>query len=421
MTTQNESITCPKCGHQFAVAEALAEQIRNTMQAEMQKEVLQREKELAEQKMVLEGEAMKLVEVRGNIDAQVESRLKEKLSEAEKKAALKIGDEYAVRLGEMQQALEERKKQVDEFRQQELVLRQKQRELEEGKAALELDVVRRLEEEREKMRNEVSTKIQEEHRRKDLEKDKVINDLKTSLDDMKRKAEQGSMETQGEVLEQDLEDQLRHFFPYDEFRAIKKGERGADLVQTVHNNTGGVCGTILWEAKNAKLWGKEWIQKLKDDMMREKAAIGILCSVAPCEGIVRFGLTDGVWISDPTFAIPMAASLRQQLIAVEFERAAATGKNEKIEMVYRYIAGAEFRQRLESIVDAFTAMSRQLFAEKVAMGKQWAEREKQIQRVVTNTTGLYGDFCGLIGGAVPVIPALQLDEGAPKEIEGGQA
>ena len=154
--------------------------------------------------------------------------------------------------------------------------------------------------------------------------------------------------------------------------------------------------------------------------MRVKAAVGILSSVAPCEGIKCCGLLEGVWITDPIFTIPLAAALREQMVAIEYERVAATGKNEKIEMVYRYIAGSEFRQRIESIVDAFTAMNRQLVSEKVAIQKQWAERDKQIQRVIANTVGLYGDFRGMIGSAVPEIPMLQLGEDYPKEIADGQ-
>ena len=395
MTTQNEIISCPKCGHKFAVADALASQMRSSMEAELHKEILLREKQFAEQKVVIE-------------------------QEAEKKAGQKAQEEAALRMGEMQQALDERNKQVEEFRRQELALRQKQRELEEGKAALELDVARRLDEEREKMRNDVAIKIQEEHRRKDLEKDKVIGDLKSALDDMKRKAEQGSMETQGEVLEQDIEDQLRHVFLRDEFRAIKKGERGADLIQIVRNDLGVECGTILWEIKNAKAWGKDWLQKFKDDMMQAKAAIGILSSVAPHEGIVHFGFTNGVWVSDPVYAIPLAAALRQQLMAVAHARAADTGKTEKIDMVYNYITGNEFRQRIESIVDAFKALKNQVVSERAAMEKQWSERQKQIDRVVTNTSGLYGDFCGIIGSAVPAIPALELGDGGPKELGTGE-
>ena len=421
MTAQSETITCPKCGHQFAVADALSEQIRNSMRAEMQKEILQRENQFAEQRLAMETEAKKLAEARGNIDAQVESRLKEKLAEAEKKAAQKIGDEFTVRLAEMQQALQEREKQVQDFRQQELALRQKQRELEQGKEALELDVERRLSEEREKMRNDVSTKIQEEHRRKDLEKDKVINDLKASLEDMTRKATQGSMETQGEVLEQDMEDRLRRNFPFDEFRAIKKGEKGADLVQTVRTSQGQVCGTILWEIKNTKDWGKGWIQKLKDDMMREKADIGIITSVVMYADIRHFGPAEGIWISEPEYALALAVALRGQLIAVAQERIAATGKNEKVELIHHYFAGPEFRQKIQSLADVFMALGKQLLAERAAMERQWKERQNQIDRMLVNTAHLFGDVRAMIGAEVQDIAALQLGEGTTKEISDGSS
>ena len=395
MTTQTEIISCPKCGHKFAVADALSDQIRSSMQAEMQKEILLLEKRFAEQKLLFE-------------------------QEAEKKAAQKAHEESALRLGEMQQALAERNKQVEEFRQQELDLRRKQRELEEGKAALELDVARRLDEEREKMRNDVALKIQEEHRRKDLEKDKVINDLKSALDDMKRKAEQGSMETQGEVLEQDMEDRLRRSFPYDEFRAIKKGEKGADLVQTVRTSQGQVCGTLLWEMKNAKHWGKDWIQKLKDDVMREKADIGIITSVVMYAEIRHFGLAEGIWVAEPEFALALAVALRGQLIAVEQERIAATGKNEKVELIHRYFAGPEFRQKIQSLADVFMALGKQVLAERAAMERQWKERQNQIDRLLVNTAHLFGDVRALIGAEVQDIPALRLGEGTPKALGEGE-
>ena len=406
MTTANELIACPKCGHQFAVADVLAAQMRQSMQAELQKEIVLREKRFAERQQAMEQEA--------------ESRLKTQLAEAEKKAAQKAQEEAALRMGEMQQTLEERNKQVDEFRRQELALRQKQRELEEGKAALELDIARRLDEEREKMRNDVAAKMQEEHRRKDLEKDKVIGDLKSALDDMKRKAEQGSMETQGEVFEQDMEDQLRRCFPFDEFRAIKKGERGADLVQTVRTNQGHTCGIILWEMKNAKTWAKDWIQKLKDDMISVKADIGLLTSVAPSPDIQHFGPVEGIWVADPAYALALAASLRGQLIAVELERIAATGKNEKVELIHRYFAGPEFRQKIQSLADVFMALGHQLIAERAAMERQWKERQKQIDRMLVNTARLFGDVRAMIGAEVQDIPALQLGEGAPKALGEGE-
>jgi hypothetical protein len=240
---------------------------------------------------------------------------------------------------------------------------------------------------------------------------------------MKRKAEQGSMETQGEVLEQDFEAQLKTFFVHDDIQPVPKGIRGADLVQTVKTPLGADCGVLLWETKNTKAWSGNWIPKLKDDMIEVRATIAILVSVVLPAEINRFGQLDGVWVSDPLCAMPLAAALREQLVAVNRERSASVGKSEKMEALYQYLAGVEFKQKIEGIVEAFTGMQDQLNKERRAMERQWKQREKQIERVVKNTVGLYGDMQGIIGGQIPVIPALELDDDEPaKQLpEGSQS
>jgi len=253
---------------------------------------------------------------------------------------------------------------------------------------------------------------------KDLEKDKVINDLRVSLEDMKRKAEQGSMETQGEVLEQDFEAQLKAFFVHDDIAPVPKGIRGADLVQTVRSPLGAEAGILLWEIKNTKAWSSQWIPKLKDDMIEIRAALAILVSVVLPAGINRFGRIDGVWVSDPLSAVALAAVLREQLMAISRERTASMGKSEKMEALYQYLAGVEFKQKIEGIVEAFTSMQDQLNKERRAMERHWKQREKEIERVVKNTVGLYGDMQGIIGGQIPVIPALELDGESAGQLPG---
>ena len=238
---------------------------------------------------------------------------------------------------------------------------------------------------------------------------------------MKRKAEQGSMETQGEVLEQDFEAQLKSFFVHDDIQPVPKGIRGADLIQTVRTAMGAECGVLLWETKNTKAWSSAWIPKLKDDMIEIRASIAILVSVVLPDGINRFGQVDGVWVSDPLSAIPLAAALREQLMAISRERNASVGKNEKMEALYQYLAGVEFKQKIEGIVEAFTSMQDQLNKERRAMERHWKQREKEIERVVKNTVGLYGDMQGIIGGQIPVIPALELDEADTKQLPDGSA
>jgi hypothetical protein len=412
-------ITCPNCGHAFELSDALTGRIREHLRGELLREVAQREVELKKKTECLKDLEVQIAKNRETIDEEIEARLKERLPEAEKRAVEKLEGRYAGQLKELQGSLEEKDAAIKTFREQELELRRIKRKLEEEKESLALDVARKLDEEREKIREEALKKISEEHRFKDLEKDKVINDLRASLEVMKRKAEQGSMETQGEVLEQDFEAQLNSFFVHDDIRPVPKGIRGADLVQTVRSPIGAECGVLLWETKNTKAWSNGWIPKLKDDMIEIRASIAILVSMVLPGGINRFGQVDGIWVSDPLCAIPLAAALREQLLAVSRERSTSAGKSEKMEALYQYLAGSEFKQKIEGIVEAFRSMQDQLNKERRAMERIWKQREKEIERVVKNTVGLYGDMQGIIGGQIPAIPALEFDNESTDQLPEG--
>jgi len=403
-------ITCPNCGQEFELSDALTGRIREHLRGELLREVSLREAKLKEKSEDLKAQAAQISRSREEIDEEIEIRLKQRLADAEIKAARKIEEKYADRLKDMKGTIAEKDQAIKNFREQELALRREQRQLKEATESLELEVARKLDEERQKIRAEAERKLAEEHRLKDLEKDKMVNDLKASLEEMKRKAEQGSMETQGEVLEQDFETRLKTFFVHDDIQPVPKGIRGADLVQTVRTVMGAESGVLLWETKNTKAWSAAWIPKLKDDMIEVRAAIAILVSVVLPDDINRFGQVDGVWVSDPLSAIPLAAALREQLMAVSRERNASVGKNEKMEALYQYLAGVEFKQKIEGIVEAFTSLQDQLNRERRAMERHWKQREKEIERVVKNTVGLYGDMQGIIGGQIPSIPALELDE-----------
>lgn len=350
---------------------------------------------------------------------EVQKQLKQKLAEAEAKAAKKAEDKFSDQLKELKDSLKEKDDSLKTFRENELTLRKQKQALEKEKEEFDLELQRKLDEERAGIRQEAEGKVIEEHRLKDKEKDTKIQQLNELLEEANRKAKQGSMETQGEVLEQEFEAQLKRFFVHDDIAPVPKGIRGADLIHTVRTPLGADCGVLLWETKNTKAWGGDWISKLKDDMIETRAAIVILVSVVLPEGVSRFGQVDGVWVSDPLSAIPLAAALRQQLVALDRERQSSVGKNEKMEMLYHYLAGTEFKQKIEGIVEAFTAMQDQVNQERRAMEKNWKQREKQIERVIKNTVGLYGDMQGIIGGAIPQIPALELDGGGVKKLSAG--
>lgn len=410
------TVRCPKCEHQFEISDALTGQIREHLRAELQQDNFSREAELKKKRDKLDKDKEELEQARDALNEEVEKQLSKKLKSAEAKATKRVKDEYAAQIRDLMQELNEKKTAIGDFRERELELLKGQRELEEAREQAELDFKRKLAQERKKLRADIETKFAEDHRLKDLEKENLISGLKKDLDEMKRKAEQGSMETQGEVLEQDFEAQLRHFFPYDEISPVPKGISGADLIQTVRSKFGAECGIMVWETKNTNAWGTKWIAKLKDDAIATRAAISILVSVALPDDIKRFGFKDGVWVSDPLSAIPLAMALRQQLLAAEHERQLSEGKSEKMEMLYEYLAGTEFKQKIEGIVEAFIAMQEQINRERRTMEKQWKEREKQIQRVMKNTTGLYGDMQGIIGGQLPKIQMLEMEASEIKEL-----
>lgn len=410
------TIVCPNCGHQFELSDALTEQVREHLKSELQQGFAGREKELKKKSAELAEEQKQLLSAKESLENQIEKELKRRLVDLQEKATKAAASKFTDELTDLKESLEERDVELKEFKQQELRLRKEQRALQKAKEDAELEMTRRLDDERAVIRKEIEDKAAEQHRLKDLEKDKVINDLKSSLEDMKRKAEQGSTETQGEVLELDFEFQLRNAFSQDNIEPVPKGMRGADLIQRVRTAAGTECGVIVWETKNTKAWGAQWVPKLKDDMIATRASVAILVSVTLPDNVSRFDLVDGVWVTDPISAIPLAGALRLALIDLDRERQASVGKSEKMELLYQYLSGNEFKQKIEGIVDAFTAMQEQVARERRAMEKQWKEREKQIERVVRNTVGLYGEMQGIFGGQIPAIEALELEIGSTKEL-----
>jgi hypothetical protein len=384
-------------------------ELRDRLRIELQADITQREAQLHQQQEEARKRDEELSKARLDLEAEVTRRTQTKVRDLEARAKADAEQALEARLKDLSEAVTRKDQDLQQFRELELGLRKKQRELEAAVLDADLKVQRTLAEERSKIREDAEARTQESHRLKDLEKDKLIQDLKSALDDMKRKADQGSMETQGEVLELDFEERLRRMFHLDDIQPVPRGIRGADLVQMVRNPVGADCGSIIWETKNTKAWSPGWISKLKDDMAETRASLAILVTVALPEGIARFGQVDGVWVSDPLSALPLAAALRQQLLQLERERQASTGKSVKMEMLYAYLAGNEFKGRVEGIVEAFTSLQDQLQRERRAMEKNWKEREKQIERVIKNTVGLYGDMQGIIGGQIPTIEALELE------------
>ena len=434
----DKSIKCPECGTDIEISTVLSQQIENDLKKEneqkLQKaladarkkslEEFSLEKEdlklqLDEQKEKLEKAREKELDLkkqqrdletkREQLNEEVETRLKKQEQVLRDQLEKKAKQAAAIEISDLQEQIKEKDSRVEEAQKKELEIRKQARQLEEKQKNLDLEFQRKIDEERKEIEDKISKQFSDESNLKLKEKEKQINDLRKSLDEAKRKSEQGSMETQGEVLELDLEQRLRSQFVHDIISPVPKGIKGADIIQEVRDTSMNECGKIIWEAKNTKNWSSLWLQKLKDDQREVGANMAILISIALPEGIKGFGMVEGVWVTDRSSSLPLASAIREQLIQVNFARSASQGKSEKMDVMFSYLSGDEFRQRVEAIVETFSNMQDQLNKEKRAMERIWKEREKQIQRITTNTIGMYGDVRGIIGSSVQSIPALELE------------
>jgi hypothetical protein len=375
-----QSITCTACGKKIPLTRALRAEIEAAVKLEYDRQ----------------------------LEQEVERARKEAARSAEKKASRD--------LSALQEQLEAQAKDLERARQTELAMRKRERELERQREELELTVARTLDEERARLVSEAQARLAEQHRLKDAEKERQLADMRRQIEDLKRKADQGSQQLQGEAGEAELEMALRAAFPLDEIEPVAQGVRGADIHQTVVDQRGARCGAILWECKNARHWSDGWIAKLKDDQRALRADVSVLVTASLPKGCSRFALIDGVLLADFACAAPLASIVRSHLLQLAAARSAAMTKGEKLELLYRYLSGVEFRQRVEAIVDAFERMRDDLDQERRAAERQWAKREKQVDAVTFNIAGKYGDLQGLVP-ALPPIERLELPA-AEEEVVG---
>jgi hypothetical protein len=373
-------ITCPNCGTEIELSAAIAASLHAELECTHQEEL-------------------------ARMQAQLRREAETMASRAEKKAR----EDAALEKTVLQRELADERARRATAQQAELALRAEKSALESRARELDLEVARRVDVEKHQLGQSIRRGIVEQHDLKLKEKEKVIDDLRRSLDEAKRKSEQGSQERQGEVLEIDVQAELERRFPHDIISPVLKGARGADLLHEVRDDAARPCGLIVWETKNTKRFQPAWLSKLKDDQRAVGANLAVLVSTALPDGVVEFDRIDGVWVVSLRAWPALALALREQLITVAFAHTAAEGKHEKMELLYRYLAGDQFRDRVAAIVEAFSALQSSLSRERVAMERIWKEREKQIERALAGTAGMYGEVRGILGSSLPSVPALELD------------
>jgi len=329
--------------------------------------------------------------------------------EAEEAVAQKVSSEFEFELKKLKAAESQSQERNIEFQNQIMALTKELRTAKQAKEEVQLEMQKKLLEEEEKIRFEARKKAIEEHQLKDLEKDKKLQDALKQVEELRTKIEQGSQQTQGEVLELALEQILKQQFPQDSISEVKKGVRGADILEEVVDKTGKNCGRILWESKNAQ-WSQTWIGKLKEDMRQAKAHVAVLvCSNLP-DDCDTFVYKEGIWLTSRQMVIPLALTLRYYLIRVDFERRTNQGKNEKMEILYDYVTSMEFKHRIEAIVEVFNDFQTEMEREKRWFQTKWSRQEKQLRKVLDHTHGMYGDLQGVVGKSLPELTQLSLPD-----------
>jgi len=408
------TVLCPQCKTEIKLTESLAAPLLESVRRDYEQRLTQKDNDIAKREKLLHERAEAIEKAKQSLDQHVEQKLQVERArigaEEARKAKLAMGSDIEQKTKEisiLQEILKQRDAKLAEAQKTQAELLRKERELDDAKREIDLTIQKRVQADLSAERDKAKKEAEEELKLKVMEKDQTITAMQKQIEDLKRRAEQGSQQLQGEVQELELEALLSAKFPRDTIQAVPKGEFGGDVLHRVLGPLNQICGTILWESKRTKNWSDGWLPKLREDQRAAKAEIAVVISQALPKEVETFGYVDGVWIADPKVALPLAFSLRQTLIEVACARQASEGQQTKMEMVYGYLTGPRFRQRVQAIVEAFSSMREDLDREKKAITRQWAKREEQIDRVMQATVGMYGDLQGIAGKTLQEIEGLE--------------
>ncbi|MCO4845357.1 MAG: DUF2130 domain-containing protein [Sulfurovum sp.] len=426
MSAQN-SIKCPNCGTKIDIDEIFYHQIEEKFkqqhladQKKLQDEIEAKRKEYKTHLDTLKVKEDAFKEEKEKFEdalakatkEQVQAQLKIDRKSIEDELKLKIVSEQSDAMASLQKELSEKSEQVKELNNSKIEIEKLKREKSEVESKVKADaqiaMSKQLSEEKEKMQKA----LDEANALKFKEKDEQMEQLKRSLDDAKRKAEQGSMQIQGEALELAIESWLSSQFPFDTVDEVKKGAFGADCVQTIHTRELQNCGVICYESKNTKAWSDGWISKLKQDMLKVNADLGVLVTSVYPNGMDRMGFVDGIWVCSLDEFKGSVSLLRESLIRVHQTVQKEENRGDKMILLYNYLTGNEFGMQMKSIVDGFMTMQTELDKERRSLMASWKRRQKLIDGVLQNTTEMYGSLQGIAGsGALGYIEALELPDG----------
>lgn len=419
-------IKCPNCGHVFDVENVLAADIEQKFQQQYQDKLKHSLGKVEEEKKKLEADQLLFEEKKkqeNELFAQKLQKERQKLeTEIQEQLRKSIAGDYENKLKMLETNNADNQEKLKEARKKELEFLQKEQVLKNREVELEITLQKKLQEERITLSEQIQKQEQEksfiketQHQLKLKELEKQLDEQKKLAEEMRRKAEQSSMQRQGEVQELLLEEILKENFPFDLMEEVGKGVEGADCIQTVRNTSGKECGKIIYESKRTKGWSGNWIDKLKTDMRSRGADVAILVTQTFPKDMERFGEKDGVWVCSFSELPSVAAIIRNGVLKLYEIQKSEENKGDKMQLLYNYLTGVEFRGQVEAIAEGFMAMKNSITKERMQMEKMWKEREKQLEKVLISTSGLYGSVKGIAGASVGDIPLLD-GEGTLNEI-----
>ena len=383
MTTE---IKCPNCGTEFKLNESLKNEVEKELRGKMMDWQKKKEDEFEKQKIALINDTLR-----------------------------KATDDTVVKIKALEEESRIKTQQLQTLQKKELDLLRDKNALEEKQKNLEVEIEKRFLEKRKEIEESAIKKEQEIFDLKTKEYKLQMEQQQKLIEELKRKSEQGSMQLQGESQELLLEEILQSYFPFDIIEEVEKGVEGADCIQVIRNNSDTICGKIIYESKRTKAWSNGWIDKLKADMRNSGSDVAILVTQVFPKDMEKFGEKDGVWICTFNEVSSVAQLLRNGIIKIYEAQKSQENKGDKMQLLYNYLTGIEFRGQMESIVEGFMAMKQSIMKERIQMEKLWKEREKQLEKVLLSTSGLYGSVKGIAGAGVSNIPLL--DGSDENEIE----
>jgi hypothetical protein len=420
-TTQNtgeQTMECPQCGYEIKVTESLAAPLIAAVERKYQQQMRDQQAAIAGREQAVVTRTVELEKRAADAEHRMAEQVRVRLETERKRLAAEETERakqmFAGELERQASELKEREARLESLsgklkvaQEQEAEFLRQKRALEDERRELKLQVERQVQQELEAVRRQAQAQVEEQMLLQVRDKDEAIQSLRRQIDELKRKAEQGSQQAQGEVLEVQAEQQLRARFPTDDIQPVPKGQFGGDLLHTVRDAAGQPCGTILWEFKRTQNWSQGWLAKLRGDQRAAGAEMAVLATQTLPRELSLFDHVEGVWVSSLACTLPVAVALRQALIELARARRAGEGEQTKAQQVYSYLTGPQFRHRVETIAEKFTDMRADLDQERKFIERQWAKREKQLELVLKASEGINGDLQAIAGRTLDAIDALQ--------------